>query len=274
MAETSTPSGLSERLRKRREEEEKRIEAEGRRYEDLITSELKQLGASARSGAARELRSIENDLEAGTAWTGALLRKAWVRTLATAISLLLGILIGSWGLTQWLSSRVRALMEVETRIEQQEVTLQRLEGKTWGLDLHETGNGEYVVLPQGAWMLDHNNRPHGSSLDRGGAAGHQAGAAARGAHDRAGEALERGIAVAVGAVRAGAAEFRRARRWLARAADELAAPARAAAAARRRAGDRLRGARSRLQADRRRVGQALEAAAGLPGMGAATAEPG
>ena len=128
--ETSTPGSLSERLRKRREEEQKRIEAERQRYEDLIASELKQLGASVRSAAASALRSIENDLAAGIARTGALLRKAWARTLATALSLLLDISIRSWGLVQWLSPRVRTLMELEPRIEQQELTLERLEGKT------------------------------------------------------------------------------------------------------------------------------------------------
>ena len=159
MAGTSTPSSLSERLRQRREEEEQRIAAERQRHEDLIASELGKLGQSARESAARELRSIESDLAAGTVRMGTLLRKAWARTLATALSLLLGISLGSWGLTQWLSFRVRTLMELETRIERQELTLERLEAKTWGLDLHETNNGKYVLLPPGARVLDHNNRP-------------------------------------------------------------------------------------------------------------------
>ena len=158
MAGTSMPGSLNERLRKRREEEERRIEAERQRYEALITSELGKLGASARSAAASALRSIESDLEAGTVRTGALLRKAWARTLATAISLLLGISIGSWGLAQWLSARVRTLVELEARIEEQEMTLELLEGKTWGLELHEEANGKYIVLPKGSGTLDHNDR--------------------------------------------------------------------------------------------------------------------
>ena len=159
MEGTSTPGSLSERLRKRREEEERRLEAERQRYESLITSELEKLGESARSAAGNALRSIESDLEAATGRMGALLMKAWVRALAIAISLLLGISIGSWGLTQWLSVRVRTLVELEGRIEEQERTLELLEGKTWGLDLHEGRNGKYVVLPQGVRMLDHNDRP-------------------------------------------------------------------------------------------------------------------
>ena len=90
---------------------------------------------------------------------GALLLKAWARTLAIAISLLLGISISSWGLTQWLSFRVRTLVRLEARIKAQQRALELLEGKTWGLDLHEASNGKYVVLPKGTRVLDHIDRP-------------------------------------------------------------------------------------------------------------------
>ena len=159
MAGTSTPGSLSERLRKRREEEEQRIEAERARYESLVRSELGKLGASASSAAASALRSIESDLDAAAGRIGALLLKAWARALAIAISLLLGISIGSWGLAQWLSLRARTLAELEARIERQERTLELLEGKTWGLDLIEAGNGKYIVLPRGSGTLDSNDRP-------------------------------------------------------------------------------------------------------------------
>ena len=158
MAGTSMPGGLSERLRKRREEDERRIGEERQRLETLLTSEFGKLGEHVSSAVASAQNSIESDLETGVARTGALLRKAWARTLATALSLLLGISIGSWGLAQWLSARARTLMELEARIEQQELTLERLEATTWGLGLHETSNGKYVLLPPGARVLDHNNR--------------------------------------------------------------------------------------------------------------------
>lgn len=159
MAGTSTPGSLSDRLRKRREEEEKRIEAERQRVETLITTEFGKLGANASSAADSALRSIESDLEQGAGRVGTLLLKAWARSLAIAISLLLGISIGSWGLAQWLSLRARALAELEARIEEQERTLELLEGKSWGLELREASNGRYVVLPKGARVLDHNDRP-------------------------------------------------------------------------------------------------------------------
>ena len=87
----------------------------------------------------------------------------------------------------------------------------------------------------------------------------QAVAAVRRVHDRVGKALKRGLAVAVGAVRAGAEECRRADRWLVRASDDLARAGRAAVGACERLGRRLLTDRQGLQADRERIGQALEA---------------
>ena len=168
MAGTSTPGNLSERLRKRREEDEKRIRAERRQLESLIRSELGKLGASASSAAAAELRSIESALERGTGRIRTLLLRSWVRTLAIAISLLLGISIGSWGLARWTSFRVRTLVELEAQIEEREQALELLEEKTWGLDLHEGGNGKYVVLPEGALTLDGRDRPQKAEWTVGG----------------------------------------------------------------------------------------------------------
>ena len=173
MAGTSTPGNLSERLRKRREEDEKRIRAARRQAESLIQSELGKVGATANSAAAAVQRSIESDMEdlertAGRIRT--LVLRSWVRALAIAISLLLGISIGSWGLAQWLSFRVRTLVELEEQITEREQTLELLEEKTWGLDLHEGGNGKYVVLPEGALTLDGRDRPQKTEWTVGGRA--------------------------------------------------------------------------------------------------------
>ncbi len=50
-------------------------------------------------------------------------------------------------------------MRLEARIKAQQRALELLEGKTWGLDLHEASNGKYVVLPKGTRVLDHIDRP-------------------------------------------------------------------------------------------------------------------
>lgn len=163
MAGTSTPGSLSERLRKRREEEEKRIEAERQRYESLITSEFGKLGASARSAAASAQSSIESALEEAVDRQRAVLQWSWGLPLAAGIALFLLISLGSWGLAQWQSSRIRArsqtLERLDAEVEERTQILEQLNEATWGIRLHEGTTGKYIVLPAGALALDGRDRP-------------------------------------------------------------------------------------------------------------------
>ena len=82
------------------------------------------------------------------------LTRAWLRPLAVGLSLFLGILIGSWGLTRWLSSNIESLFEMRAaltvEIEEQQRTVERLQQTTWGVVLHEGDEGRrFVVLPEG-----------------------------------------------------------------------------------------------------------------------------
>ena len=74
-----------------------------------------------------------------------MLKRAWLRPMTIGLSLFLGVLLGSWGLTRWLSSEIEILaarkIQLEVAIELQEETLARLEGKTWGIRLHEDDKG-------------------------------------------------------------------------------------------------------------------------------------
>ena len=163
MARTSTPGSLSDRLRKRREEEEKRIEAERQRYESLITSEFGKLGAHVSSAVASAENSIESDLEAVVDRQRSVLQWSWGLPLAAGIALFLLILIGSWGLAQWQSSRIRdrsqTLERLDGEVEERTRVLEQLNAGTWGIRLHEAANGKYVVLPPGALTLDGRDRP-------------------------------------------------------------------------------------------------------------------
>ena len=163
MAGTSMPGGLSERLRKRREEDEKRIGAERQRLEALITSEFGKLGAHVSSAAASAQNSIESDLGAVVDRQRSVLQWSWGLPLAAGIGLFLLILLGNWGLAQWLSisirSRIETREELAEEIGQQRRLLQDLEAKTWGVELREMSNGRFVVLEQGTepqtgWVVD------------------------------------------------------------------------------------------------------------------------
>ncbi len=165
MSGTSRPSALSARLRER-------LARDRREIEGLTSSELRKLGARLSGVASDELGRIGSDTERQAArvlerlrgcWSGieeeagALrghLRRAWLRPLAVGLSLSLGISIGSWGAMRWLSgeieSKLRRLGELDAEIALREETAERLEGRTWGVYLHEGSEGRYVVLPRGA----------------------------------------------------------------------------------------------------------------------------
>ena len=165
MRETSKRSALSAGLRQS-------LERRSREIEEVTASELNRLAASLHGVAADALRSIASDMERRTAaaqgeldrtWRGARqeaerlqghLRRAWLRPLAIGLSLCLGISLGLWGLTRWLSVRIEGQLQLQARlaaeIEEQQRTLGLLQEGTWGVWLHEGSEGRYVVLPPGA----------------------------------------------------------------------------------------------------------------------------
>ena len=163
MAGTSMPGGLSERLRKRREEDEKRIGAERQRLEALITSEFGKLGEHVSSAAASAQNSIENDLEAVVDRQRSVLQWSWGLPLAAGSGLFVLILLGNWALTQWLSigirSRIETREELDREIGERTQVLEQLDEATWGIRLHEEPAGKYIVLPAGAFPLDGRDQP-------------------------------------------------------------------------------------------------------------------
>ena len=84
----------------------------------------------------------------------AALWRPWMRSVAVGVCLFLGICVGSWGLTRWLSNSIENLIETkavfQVEIEEQRRTVERLKETTWGVVLHEGEEGRrFVVLPQG-----------------------------------------------------------------------------------------------------------------------------
>ena len=87
--------------------------------------------------------------------------------LVIVVSILLIIFGGSWGLTQWLSSRVQRLLETQETLQlelaQTQTALDQLQAETWGVWLHEEDGMRYVVLPRGTlneeWPLTVDGQP-------------------------------------------------------------------------------------------------------------------
>ncbi len=156
MERTSTANDLTDRLRKRLEDERAEIE-------ELTTSELERLGANSRRVARNALRSIERDTEEATGRMRQLLAKAWQRPLIVGLSLWLGFFGGSWATMRWLSrsiqTRIETVAGLGRDIEDARRTLAQLEEDTWGLVFHEIEGERFVVVPDGVlarppWWVD------------------------------------------------------------------------------------------------------------------------
>ncbi|MDE0178317.1 MAG: hypothetical protein OXP36_06935, partial [Gammaproteobacteria bacterium] len=131
--------------------------------EETAASELKQLGENLRAVANGALLTIEIDTERATARTRALLVKTWLRPLVVGLSLFLGISLGSWALTRWLSAGIQSRIEtragLDFQIDEARATLAGIEDTTWGVTLVEIAGDRFVVLPDGTlerppWTVD------------------------------------------------------------------------------------------------------------------------
>lgn len=161
MAKTGSMTELERRLQAKAEEDRERAE-------QIYLAELKTLGANLRRCASKERSSTERAMEALTRPVRGTLRRL------TGLYIALGVLLslGTWGanlaLVQRRSSQIESLREerarLETKIADQRLTLERLNEKTWGVDLAENNDGKFVLLPrdtrpgtpfqfEGRWVL-------------------------------------------------------------------------------------------------------------------------
>ena len=149
MNETSSMSDLQRRLQKRAEQDRQQIEA-------VIQSELKKLSENLKRIVENELYIIGRDTKVLRKRLSMAVLKAWAGPIGVGLLIFLGIFVGSWGLTQLLSSSVESHIEARTairlEIEQEQRTLDQLRAQTWGVWLHEAEDGgRHVVLPQGTF---------------------------------------------------------------------------------------------------------------------------
>ena len=101
---TSNVKDLSARLRRRTEAEELETTA-------IAERELRKFGETLSASANDKLRITEAAMEAQVGRIQGLLWRSWLRSLVVGLFVFPGIFAGSWGLTQWQSSRVERLVE-------------------------------------------------------------------------------------------------------------------------------------------------------------------
>lgn len=171
MSETSSPQTLSERLRQK-------LEADRQAVENLTRQELEKLASNLRKACASALSSTEaaidkttqdallrlgarsdrliatmSEIEQRAKTTTTLAIQNWIKLLVTGLSLFLGVSLGSWGLMQFLTSRIQGQIETSTalaaEIEAQQGTLKQIEAKTWGIEFKQDDQGRFLVFPPG-----------------------------------------------------------------------------------------------------------------------------
>jgi len=176
MDEISTASDLFERLRQRQEQDRRQIERLTQQHLNALTKSLEtQYSDALRS----TLNDIKTQIEAQTSPLAESLTairteaqrlqkltlRAWLRPLLVGLSLLLlASSVGASALMLYLSNTIKT--QIETRanlaqqIERQSKTLAALQSKAWGVELTQTPQGRFVVLPPKAqystgWTIDH-----------------------------------------------------------------------------------------------------------------------
>ena len=152
----------------------RRMETEDREMDAIVARELQTFGERLRASVSHKLHTIETVMETETTRIHGQLRglrellwRDFRADLVIVVSILLIIFGGSWGLTQWLSSRVQRLLETQETLQlelaQTQTALDQLQAETWGVWLHEEDGMRYVVLPRGTlneeWPLTVDGQP-------------------------------------------------------------------------------------------------------------------
>lgn len=144
---SNSTAQMSEKLRQKMEEDRQQFEA-------LTQRQLQQLSESCRKQYAAALNTIAGDIRSevrGLSWM------IWARPALIGLTLLLAVGGGGWGLMSYLASQIEGQMRM---IQQQRQTLSQLQARTWGLDLNQSDQGRFIVLPAGTtidpnrgWMV-------------------------------------------------------------------------------------------------------------------------
>ena len=75
------------------------------------------------------------------------------QTAMLGLLLMLGITLGAWGLTEIMTNRISELREDISNLKSQQERLKMsvsiFQQKTWGLELLDSGNGRFILLPEG-----------------------------------------------------------------------------------------------------------------------------
>ena len=142
---------LNSRLQQKLEQERQVIQELTQRSYQQLQNELKATTNTA-------INTIKKDMERQNLVLTLMLGKFWLIPAGVGLSLCLGIFVGSWGMMQYLSSRISQRQETldylnerinsgVIELKQQRQTLDLLQESTGGIAIVQTDNGTFLTLP-------------------------------------------------------------------------------------------------------------------------------
>ena len=137
-------------------------EADRQALERQMETEFNTFCANLRRYATDALITIEKDIAATTATTrektaGQMklltsgFMKRWLMCGLMGLGLTCGMALGGWGLSALATNHINSLRQDLADLNRQkaalEATVQQLQSQTWGLELTETKDGRFIILP-------------------------------------------------------------------------------------------------------------------------------
>jgi len=81
------------------------------------------------------------------------LARAWFRNILLGTGIVLGVFIGTWTLTSLMTHRLDTLMKDITSLQGRKARLEQsvaiMEAQAWGIQLMESEQGRFLILPEG-----------------------------------------------------------------------------------------------------------------------------
>lgn len=116
----------------------------------LATEASKEISAAVAEEAKEQIRQLRDLLTAAQSDVKERRLNIWLTLIGAAMLSLLVVTYGAWHGYRVTQAREMELAAIRAKISEAEETLEKLEGKTWGLKLDQNQNGaRWITLPSG-----------------------------------------------------------------------------------------------------------------------------
>ncbi|MDL2226723.1 hypothetical protein LJB86_03600 [Deltaproteobacteria bacterium OttesenSCG-928-M10] len=155
MPPTGSLKNLTEHLKEKTQQDRQQIE-------NIVSNELTTLRQNLNDATRNALSTIKNDTEREIRNARETLKdqtkvlslsfaQRWLTASLMALAVLFGLAVGGLGLVKLAERKAKSLHQEITQLQQQqarlETTVKQLQSQTWSLELLETTDGRFIVLP-------------------------------------------------------------------------------------------------------------------------------